>query len=238
MRLKFSAYDQPIKYIQSLPQEYARARLSKASDKVIAIAGLSQRIERVLPSNGRFGVFEVFLPRLLLWRVSDRGDGVGGGTSNREHRIPSWSWMMHDRIEFFPEEHIRVLKRGTITFGSLTSDSAQELHAPVRRLLQCKIVQQSGCYGISDSNNNNLGELWFDGSICTQIDNRVVVALRQKDDIYSCQIHLIINTGELGLGWRRLGAYLNSLRRESLSKLWRRRMSIEIRLSPITSHSF
>jgi hypothetical protein len=131
-----------------------------------------------LASECRYGVFKRFRYRLLLWRVLKASDGIRGITGNGEDRLPSWSWMTHNQIEFFPEGQISVPKSGGIKFGS-----GHHLYSPVRRLQDCKIEQEGGRHMILDNERKDVGELWFDGITITQTDNCAIVGL-QGDDVY------------------------------------------------------
>jgi hypothetical protein len=176
-RLNTSGYTKTIKFVQSLFTEYAQAGLSKESDREIAISGLLQRMDHAFKSEHRYGIFECFISRLLLWRVSGNGNGngVNGGAVDRS--LPSWSWMTHNRIEFFPEGKIKIL-RGSIKFGS-----GAKLVAPIRRLQNCKIKQRGNSYVIQDRNSHDVGELWFDGQASTTVKDCVVVGMQDLSDL-------------------------------------------------------
>jgi len=72
---KNSGYIHTIDFIQFLFEKYAQSGPTKKSDRVVAISGLVKRMEGVFGTKCRYGVFEAFLPRLLLWRRRDETDG-------------------------------------------------------------------------------------------------------------------------------------------------------------------
>jgi len=141
-RLNTSGYRRILNFIQSLFEEYAQAGLSKELDREIAISGLLERmkyaIASTLASRCRYGIFECLISRLLLWRVSGNVDDGTANAGTLDHHLPSWSWMTHNRIEFFPDGMIKILREGNFKFGS----SGPELLTQIRRLQNCQIKQQ------------------------------------------------------------------------------------------------
>jgi len=182
-RLENSGYWSTIMFVQSLFKKYAQAGLSKESDREIAISGLLQRMQHALKSECRYGIFECLLSRLLLWRVSGNVDGRTVYAGTVDHQLPSWSWMTRNRIEFFPDEKIRILERGGIRFGS-----GRELFAQIRRLQNCKIKQRGSQHVIKDNDNHDVGELWFDRPASTAAGDCVVVGMQDPDN---CLILLV-----------------------------------------------
>src|SRR5436853_3200527 len=74
-RLQYSGYTPTIDFIQFFFEKYAQSGLTEKSDRVVAISGLVKRMEGVFQTKCRYGVFEAFLSRLLLWRRRDKTDG-------------------------------------------------------------------------------------------------------------------------------------------------------------------
>jgi hypothetical protein len=174
-RLTMSGYKNIRKFVLALVKEYAQAGLSNESDREIAISGLLKRMDGALKSKHRYGVFMCFLSRFLLWRVD-----LAGSTENasmEDHGLPSWSWMTHNQIEFFPAKDIKIRPR-YISFGS-----GLELLVEIRHLQGCKIKQQQGQQErqrvIQDNDNHDVGELWFDGQPSTTVEDCVVVGIQE-----------------------------------------------------------
>jgi hypothetical protein len=147
-------------------------------------------------SNHRYGIFECFFSRLLLWRVSGNGDGSTANAGAGDHLLPSWSWMTHSRIDFFPGGEIKIMKRG-IKFGS---SSDLELIAPIRRLQNCKIKQQESHHTFRNNNSLDVGELWFDGEANTAAEECLIVG---KHRYNNCFILLLSGDGH---HYQRVGA--------------------------------
>jgi hypothetical protein len=156
-------------------KEYAEAGLSKRSDKEVAISGLLRRIESTLGSCVH-GIFSCFLSRLLLWRVSNTTRNATDDSG--DIKLPSWSWMSHDHIQFFPEEHILV-PEGTNSFNL-------ELQLQVRifELRNYPIVEEcSERHLVWRNNTQEIGNFWLDTHEKTQIQYCVIVGKSQSEEI-------------------------------------------------------
>jgi hypothetical protein len=67
------------------------------------MSGLQDRIAQAIPCEGRYGAFQAYLHRNLLWHASD--DKLK--KIEYESYVPSWSWMAyHGGIRFLGEEEI------------------------------------------------------------------------------------------------------------------------------------
>jgi hypothetical protein len=180
LRLYASGYMTTLHFVQDLFIQYAQAGLTDESDRETAISGLLQRMDRSLISKHNYGIFECFMSRLLLWRVSGN---VAGSTENTgteaantgtvKHRLPSWSWMTHNQIEFFPAEKIKILPK-SIKFGS-----GSELLVPIWHLRDHKVMQRGRQHFLQDNDNHDVGELWFDGQSSATVEDCVVIGLQQ-----------------------------------------------------------
>ncbi|KAF9767635.1 hypothetical protein IL306_015182, partial [Fusarium sp. DS 682] len=70
-------------------QEYSRLKLTYESDKTIALAGVTQRMQRIRPDNRYLaGIWEKHLPLDLVWMVWP----TPNAKKKRLARYPSWSW--------------------------------------------------------------------------------------------------------------------------------------------------
>ncbi|KAF2683626.1 hypothetical protein K458DRAFT_304318 [Lentithecium fluviatile CBS 122367] len=109
--LKSCSRAEQILRIQSLYRQYSRLKLSNATDRPLAIAGLQQRILRTMDVRGAFGILfsaekRGILHRSLLWhRASDTSSLERISYFNTETGdvpIPSWSWMAYSGgIDYF-----------------------------------------------------------------------------------------------------------------------------------------
>ncbi|KAJ4357383.1 uncharacterized protein N0V89_001958 [Didymosphaeria variabile] len=69
-------------------RQYAKLRLTFASDKLVALSGLVSRFSRVRPANDQYlaGLWKSELPASLLWYCSKRSK------RSETYQAPSWSW--------------------------------------------------------------------------------------------------------------------------------------------------
>jgi len=166
-RLTRSGYTRTLEFIHHMFKEYAQAGLSKQSDKEVALSGLLRRMQNTIDSKCVYGTFRCFLSRLLLWRVSNRMENEIACTGDNENQLPSWSWMSHDHIEFFPEEEdIQV----PIDISSFDCDN--QLHVQIFELRNDHVKEQGEYHMVL---RDDAGEFWFDSHQKTQIHNCVVV---------------------------------------------------------------
>ena len=78
---------------ERVTRAYSKAALTKASDKIIALAGIATEMESVLNDNYLAGLWARNLPEQLVWQV------VGDKTKISRpslYRAPSWSWLSID----------------------------------------------------------------------------------------------------------------------------------------------
>jgi hypothetical protein len=88
-----------IEFIQFLSTEYSKRGLTEETDRCAAISGLESRIAQVKKCETRFGIFQSFLHRSLLWQRSEERDTDRIDYGPRI--VPSWSWMAYNgSIEF------------------------------------------------------------------------------------------------------------------------------------------
>jgi hypothetical protein len=98
-RLLEAGNERTIEFIQFLSIEYSKRGLTEKTDRYTAISGLESRIAQAKKCETRFGIFESFLHRCLLWQRSGERD-----TDRIDYGaqiVPSWSWMAYNgSIEF------------------------------------------------------------------------------------------------------------------------------------------
>ena len=91
-RLLSSGPARTMEFIHFLCEDYSKRGLTVKTDRYVAISGLVARIAGALKCRSRYGIFERYLHRNLLWQAFD----------NQMERIeypgrevPSWSWMAY-----------------------------------------------------------------------------------------------------------------------------------------------
>ncbi|KAH7111797.1 heterokaryon incompatibility protein-domain-containing protein [Dendryphion nanum] len=72
-------------------QDYSKRNLTVPSDRCVAISGLVDRIAGALKCRSRYGIFQEYLHRNLLWQASnDKMKEIA-----YDYPVPSWSWMAY-----------------------------------------------------------------------------------------------------------------------------------------------
>jgi hypothetical protein len=98
-RLLKAGNERTIEFIQFLSTEYSKRGLTEKTDRCAAFSGLESRIAQAKQCETRFGIFQSFLHRSLLWQRSEERD-----TDRIDYGaqiVPSWSWMAYNgSIEF------------------------------------------------------------------------------------------------------------------------------------------
>jgi hypothetical protein len=174
-RLRQSGYSRTIDFIQFLFEKYAQSGLTKKSDRAVAISGLVKRIKSVLHTEYRYGVFEAFFSRLLLWRRPDKTDG--NETHYRDQHLPSWSWMTYSRIRFLPIEHeLAVPVKSDLRFDT---ERKRVLLVQVRAFQNCQMGRKGSRYAILDADSKDVGVLWFDMTTNVHFQHCVVIGMKR-----------------------------------------------------------
>ncbi|KAK2603120.1 hypothetical protein N8I77_009600 [Diaporthe amygdali] len=76
-----------------LCQSYSEKKLSFVGDKVVALSGLAQEFQAMLPEDTYVaGMWRSLLPQSLLWRSAD----ASGRIDSDKYIAPSWSWLSID----------------------------------------------------------------------------------------------------------------------------------------------
>lgn len=131
-------------FIQYLLQDYSQRKLAEPNDRCYAIAGLGQRIARVLDCKSSYGIFEKYLHRNLLWYLAPP-DSAGTRSVPLGRDIPSWSWMAYSGgIEFVevPFDRASWIKHGFLRFdkqrnGAVTASLGEIVGCLARRCDNC-----------------------------------------------------------------------------------------------------
>ncbi|KAH8685680.1 heterokaryon incompatibility protein-domain-containing protein [Tricladium varicosporioides] len=156
-----------IKLFQSLFEDYTSLGLSHNTDRPIAIKSLAIELAKTFETNVRYGIFECYLHRSLLWyrfqdspmeRIWDKSD------------IPSWSWMAYSgKIKFLQanayesdewDPNVQLLRNIPDEAASDSESSGFLLQARLASLYGIE-VKGSG-HVIRDGSGFEIGQLWFD----------------------------------------------------------------------------
>ncbi|CAP71746.1 uncharacterized protein PODANS_6_6980 [Podospora anserina S mat+] len=157
-RLWRSGYYRTIEFIQFLFQKYSTSGLTDETDRVIAIHSLVERMEKVVQSKAKYGIFRFCLGSLLLWKRTEEQKPL---IKYDDDQVPSWSWMAYSGgIEFIldPNPSFRVPRFEDLDFA----DDRSVLNVKVRNFGgSCRMGQNEEKYVILDG-EEEVGSLWFD----------------------------------------------------------------------------
>jgi hypothetical protein len=127
----------------SLVEQYSRRDLTKTTDKLIAIAGITSFFQSHLQDQFLAGLWLRHMPLTLLWKV------VQGMPATENYRAPSWSWASIDgsiepsKDESSPRDLRRPVSRvvnyspetsAEYRFGEVEEGTFIKLEAPAAEL--------------------------------------------------------------------------------------------------------
>ncbi|KAF4622802.1 hypothetical protein G7Y89_g14223 [Cudoniella acicularis] len=204
----FSSIDEDVfRPFQYLFEMYSKLALTKSTDRSVAISGLVSRLSSASRTKDRYGIFQHFLHRSILWQRS--GDKrMKPIEYPPDRKVPSWSWMAYEgEISYVDIPFGKVEWSDAVKFGSKL-----ELQAPVREFLHCTIEPQNeGCAILSEGGER--GWLKFDGEDITDIQRLKCIVVGKKyleqETAYSRDRYILVVAQKLEGGHRtyeRVGA--------------------------------
>ncbi|KAG8161780.1 hypothetical protein KVR01_008767 [Diaporthe batatas] len=90
------AKDDKINYFISLYEQYSTRSFTYPDDRQVAILGIERRLLKSLGTRGKYGVFEEYLHRTLLWQRNKSQASMRLLSERLLRKVPSWSWMAYD----------------------------------------------------------------------------------------------------------------------------------------------
>ena len=146
-----------MEFIHFLFEDYSKRDLTEKTDRSVAISGLEARIARALGCQSRYGIFEQYLHRNLLWQASDnKMERIEYPTRN----VPSWSWMAYNGgIQFMD------IPFGTVNWiDNLRFDKGCELVliTDVGEFRDCTMEPDEKHYAILDFGRTKRGWIQYD----------------------------------------------------------------------------
>ena len=156
-RLLKSGYQRTMEFIHFLFEDYSKRDLTEKTDRSVAISGLEARIAGALRCQSRYGIFEQYLHRNLLWQTSDN---KMERIVYKNRNVPSWSWMAYNGgIKFMD------IPFGTVDWiDNLRFDEGRELVliADVGEFRNCTMEPDGKHYAILDSGRTKRGWIQYD----------------------------------------------------------------------------
>jgi hypothetical protein len=113
-------------------QTYTSCQLTKRGDKLAAIAGLAQAVQKSLKGSKKYiaGMWELDLYRQLSWRTVDTG------TRETSITAPSWSWASVNAVikGYFHGDREHTYFGNTAQIGSVQSEDPARVNVKVQYL--------------------------------------------------------------------------------------------------------
>ncbi|KAF2189860.1 HET-domain-containing protein [Zopfia rhizophila CBS 207.26] len=203
-RLLKSGNRRTIEFIHSVFEDYSKRGLTIGTDRRVAISGLEARIAHARGCESRYGIFEQYLHRNLLWqRSEERTKPIEYGTWT----VPSWSWMAYNGgIEFMD-----------IPFGDvdwidkLRFDKECELAliADVGMFLDCTVQPDGNQYAVLDFGGMKRGWIHYDVEESKNLRKIecVVAGKKSNKDVKEYYI-LVVRPTKVDGKYRRVGVGL------------------------------
>ena len=175
--LNFRRSQDKVRLFQDLFKRYVQLGLTKRTDRPAAISGLERRLAEAFQTECRYGIFEKFLHRSLLWQRS-------GSTKMKRilhDEVPSWSWMAYDgQIEYLEIESDQVQwNEGVRLVDNMLQAQVRDFQSG------CKVRRKGDgtCIVVDEKRNHESGWLKYDGQRRTNLRKlKCVVVGREKSD--------------------------------------------------------
>ncbi|KAF2201403.1 HET-domain-containing protein [Delitschia confertaspora ATCC 74209] len=178
-RLIQSGNRRTVNFITSLFQDYSKRSPTVLTDRCVAISGLEDRIKDVLNCKSRYGIFQKYLHRNLLWKASEEKVKKIA----YEHHVPSWSWMAYSGgIQFMNIPFNTVDWIDNLRFDE-ECECDHAIVSNVWKFENCMIELHGALYKISDSDGMPRGWVQYDVEAGEELDKEgCIVVGRIKDN--------------------------------------------------------
>jgi hypothetical protein len=199
-RLLKSGYQRTVEFIHFLFEEYSKRGLTEKTDKCVAVSGLENRIARVKKCQSRYGVFQPYLHRNLLWQRS--GDEKMERIKYETQNVPSWSWMAYDGgIQFMDipfggvdwTVNLRFNKKHSYRWFNRKAKHALVTDIGVFR--NCSLEERDMNYVILDSSRAERGWIWYDVEASEELHAVLCVVVGReplKNDLEQMKYYILV----------------------------------------------
>ena len=146
-----------MEFVYFLLENYSKRSLTEDTDRYVAISGLEARIARARRRQSRYGTFEEFLHRNLMWQSSDN---MMKRIEYKTRNVPSWSWMAYNGgIQFMD---IPFGKVDWIVNLRFDEERKSTLIADVGKFRNYKMKPDGDHYAVLNSFRMKIGWIWYD----------------------------------------------------------------------------
>lgn len=155
-------------------RRYSRAKLTKETDKLVAISGLAKAIRSLLHDTYLAGLWQNSIEWDICWSVESQSEGSEICPSRpSKYRAPSWSWASIDgeisyKQSYASDKHTLLLAVYHASVTSLTDDDTGQVvdgHLSVCGMLRRVTQRSDGLYLNGERVDENLVsslQLWLD----------------------------------------------------------------------------
>jgi hypothetical protein len=156
-RLLKSGDPRTVEFIHSLFEEYSKCDLTEETDRHVAISGLEKRIAGALNCQSRYGIFQQYIHRNLLWQASN--SKMERITYNNQ-QVPSWSWMAYNgSIQFISIPFDKVYWVDTLQFDK---ERKSALVTNIGEFQDCTMELDGTHYAVLDFDRVKRGWIQYD----------------------------------------------------------------------------
>ncbi|CAH0022462.1 unnamed protein product [Clonostachys rhizophaga] len=167
---------------------YSQTRVTKVSDKLIAISGLASRMRAIMQNDEEYlaGLWSHQLTSQLLWKVAPNPIGSRIPRWRRSYRAPSCSWASLEAEIYMPMEESAVplsayidIEEASVTPLSLLSDTGEVVDGHIRlkgSLMRAELVSSN------EEESRSKMDLWVNGM---ETDSAISLDEVRLEDSYS-----------------------------------------------------
>ncbi|KAF2189976.1 HET-domain-containing protein [Zopfia rhizophila CBS 207.26] len=198
-RKKFFMGDRrTMEFIHFLSEAYSKRHLTEDTDRCVAISGLEARIARARGCQSRYGIFQDFLHRNLLWQRS--GHKKTKWIGYEPGIIPSWSWMAYDGgIQFMD------IPFGEVDWNDKLRFNKEHKHALVTDIgvfWKCSMEKRDTRYAILDLSKGKRGWIQYDIEASGDLHTEWCVVVGRRNKKYYI---LVVRPTSVDGEYRRVG---------------------------------
>lgn len=193
-----------MEFIHFLSEDYSKRGLTKETDRCVAMFGLETRIAGALRCQSRYGIFQRYLHRNLLWQASNNKMKE---IAYKTRRVPSWSWMAyHGGIQFMDIPFASVDWIITLFFYE---ERGPVLVTEVGKFQDCTMEPDGNYYAVVDFGRLKRGWIQYDVEEGEDLHNEqcVVLGRTRKSKIEKYYI-LVVRPTSVDREFKRVGVGL------------------------------
>jgi hypothetical protein len=191
-------------FIRDLLEDYTKRDLTEKRDRRFAISGLEERIASVLGCDSKYGIFQQYIHRNLLWQSFDNKlERIA-----YDYHVPSWSWMAYsggirfmeilwNEVDWIIDDHLRFDKEHEYDHAVIAS---------LGEIKHCTMERDGKKYDVFCRERKKRGWIQYDVEDGKGLyrGHCVVIGKKRKDDIDEYYILLVGPTG-VDDEYRRIG---------------------------------